>query len=127
MDHQFQRHYTQAEARSLIPLVEKWLDELVALRGEMTRQDEQMSDLLALGQDLGGPPVKDWLTTLAAIKQILHEFQSREIQIKDLERGLVDFPAFHEGREVYLCWERGEDDIEFWHELDSGYAGRERL
>jgi hypothetical protein len=127
MDHRFQHHYTRAEARDLIPLVEKWLDGLISLRAAMNRQDEQMTDLLALGQDLGGPPVQEWLTTLVAVKQILREFQTREIQIKDLERGLVDFPAMHDGREVFLCWERGEDDIEFWHELDSGYAGRERL
>jgi hypothetical protein len=127
MDTRFNRHYTRAEARALLPCVEKWLDELIALRGKMSRHDEQMVDLLALGQDVGGPPVKDWLTTLSAMKDILHAFQSREIQIKDLERGLVDFPAFHEGREVYLCWERGEEDIEFWHELDTGYGGRERL
>lgn len=127
MEHQFQRHYTLEEARSLIPQVEKWLDALVELRGELVRQDGQLQRLLALGHEVGGKPVKEWLVTLAGMKQILHEFESREIQIKDVERGLIDFPAFHEGREVYLCWERGEEDIEFWHELDGGYAGRERL
>ena len=58
---------------------------------------------------------------------MLQEFQRREIQVKDLQRGLVDFPAMLEGREVFLCWEQDEEDIEFWHELDGGYAGRERL
>ncbi|MBI3881959.1 MAG: DUF2203 family protein, partial [Verrucomicrobia bacterium] len=53
--------------------------------------------------------------------------ERREIQIKDLERGLVDFPAILGGREVFLCWESGEDDIEFCHDLATGYAGRERL
>ena len=43
------------------------------------------------------------------------------------ERGLVDFPAILAGREVFLCWEQDEEDIEFWHDLASGYAGRERL
>ena len=127
MANQFTRHYTREEARALLPLVNQWLDELIELRGEIAGQDHHLQELLESGQDVGGTPVTDWLTTLVAIKKVLNEFQRREIQIKDLERGLVDFPAFHEGREVYLCWEQGEEDIGFWHELDSGYAGRERL
>ena len=54
-------------------------------------------------------------------------FSLPKIQIKDINRGLIDFPAFIGGKEVFLCWEQDEDDIEFWHDLDSGYAGRERL
>jgi hypothetical protein len=49
------------------------------------------------------------------------------VVIKDFDRGLVDFPHLREGREVFLCWELDEDDIEFWHDLDTGYSGRERL
>jgi hypothetical protein len=127
MPNQFSHHYTPEEARALLPQVRGWLDRLVELRGCVAEQDEQLVRLLSDGQDIGGPVVKEWITTLAAIKDVLNEFQTREIQVKDLERGLVDFPAFHEGREVFLCWEQGEEDIEFWHELDTGYAGRERI
>jgi hypothetical protein len=49
------------------------------------------------------------------------------VQIKDFERGLVDFPHIRDGREVFLCWELHEGDIEFWHDIDAGYTGRERL
>jgi hypothetical protein len=58
---------------------------------------------------------------------VMGEFQRREILIKDIDRGLVDFPSIIGGKEVFLCWEKDEDDIEFWHDLDTGYAGRERL
>lgn len=68
-----------------------------------------------------------WVRTLAALEDVFLEFHQREIQVKDLERGLVDFPAILQGKEVFLCWEQGEEDVEFWHELDAGYAGRERL
>jgi hypothetical protein len=47
--------------------------------------------------------------------------------LRDLDRGLVDFPAIRDGREVYLCWIEGEPDIDFWHDLDAGYAGRQEL
>ena len=68
-----------------------------------------------------------WVRTLAELDAVLREFQRREIQVKDLDRGLVDFPAIIGGKEVFLCWEQDEEDIEFWHDLDAGYAGRERL
>ena len=55
------------------------------------------------------------------------EFAERDIVLRDLDRGLIDFPAVREGREVYLCWVDGEDDIAFWHDLDAGYAGRQPL
>lgn len=51
----------------------------------------------------------------------------REIVLRDLDRGLVDFPSIRERHEVYLCWIDGEPDIAFWHELDAGYAGRQEL
>ena len=60
-------------------------------------------------------------------QRVVQEFGRREIQIKDVERGLIDFPALIGDKEVFLCWEEDDDDIEFWHDLDSGYAGRERL
>ena len=47
--------------------------------------------------------------------------------IKDLDVGLVDFPALHRGEEVYLCWKVGERDIEFWHGMDEGFAGRKPI
>jgi hypothetical protein len=48
-------------------------------------------------------------------------------QVKDLDRGLVDFPALHEGEEVLLCWELGEEEVAHWHGLEEGFAGRRPL
>jgi hypothetical protein len=55
------------------------------------------------------------------------ELEAVEVVLKDLERGLVDFPALRDDREVFLCWEESEDEVGFWHELETGYAGREPL
>ena len=54
-------------------------------------------------------------------------FERRGDRPRDLDRGLIDFPALRDGREVYLCWIDGEDDIGFWHDLDAGFAGRQPL
>ncbi|HYG33394.1 MAG TPA: DUF2203 domain-containing protein [Clostridia bacterium] len=123
----FQRHYTRDEARALIPQIRQWLDRLGRLRGELEKYDSQILALVEPGRDVGGEVVNRWVRTLAEIKSLLMEFYKREIQVKDLDRGLMDFPALINGREVFLCWEATEDDIEFWHDLDAGYVGREPL
>jgi hypothetical protein len=124
---QFHKHYTREEARSLLPEIRRWLTRCAALHTEVERLEVRLRKLMGPGRDVGGDAVNKWVRQLAAFEQVLLEFQRREIQIKDLRRGLIDFPAILEGREVFLCWEQDEEDIEFWHELDAGYAGRERL
>jgi len=124
---EFKKHYTREEARQLLPLVRQWLEELTRVRNLLRQYEESLAKSLGLGDDLGGEVVNKQVKCLAEAKQILLRFQKREIQVKDLDRGLIDFPAFIGSKEVFLCWENGEEDIEFWHDLESGYAGRERL
>jgi hypothetical protein len=127
MDYRYNKHYTREEARALLPQVREWLQRLNELRGDLDKLDKRLSSLMSPGHDVGGDQVNRWIRTLADMQEVLMEFQRREIQIKDLERGLLDFPAIIGGKEVFLCWEQDEEDIEFWHDLDTGYAGREHL
>jgi hypothetical protein len=125
MAYQFEKHYTREEARTLLPQIRQWLARLGQLRKDLDRFDKRMAGLL--GNDIGGDTVNQWIRALAEMQEVLAEFQRRQIFIKDVERGLIDFPAIIGGREVFLCWESDEEDIEFWHDLESGYGGRERL
>ena len=127
MANQFKQHYTRDQARALLPQIRQWLEQLSALRQKLSDCDQRLSRLIAGGNDVGGETVNRWVRVAADVKATLAEFQRREIQIKDLDRGLIDFPALLDGKEVFLCWEQDEEDIEFWHDLHSGYAGRERL
>jgi hypothetical protein len=127
MNHRFQKHYTREEATALLPQLRTWLLQLKQQRQELDRSDQRLASLMSPGNDLGGDLVNQWIRTLAGMQELLGEFQRREIQIKDIERGLLDFPALIGGREVFLCWESDEETVEFWHDLDAGYAGRERL
>lgn len=124
---QFKHHYTLAEARALLPQVREWLNQLNQLHARSQEHDDRVSNMIAEGNDVGGDRVNRYIETLASLREILQEFQSREIQLKDIARGLIDFPALRDGREIFLCWEMDEDDIEHWHDLESGYAGREKL
>ena len=123
----FSKHYTIDEARALLPLLRQWLSELETFQKRLQALDERVAALLKHGDDAGGEPVHQLIKTLARCQHVLQQFRRREIQVKDLRRGLLDFPALREGREVFLCWEKDEEDIEFWHELETGYGGRERL
>ena len=127
MERQYTQHYTRDEARALLPQIRVWLQQLRHLREQVDKADRRLEQLLAVGGDVGGGTVNDWVRSLADLKNILQEFDSRQIQVKDVERGLIDFPTILSGREVFLCWEQDEDDVEFWHDLDTGFAGRERL
>ncbi len=120
----FNHHYTRSEARALLPEVTEWLRKLRELHPLLEHHGDNVERLLRDGRDAGGPEVDCWIRTLIRIGAVLRRFKRREIQLKDVERGLIDFPAILAGREVFLCWEEGEEDIEYWHELDGGYAGR---
>lgn len=128
MPHQFQKHYTLEEARALLPQVRGWLKQIQEIRERLRQMEARIAQLLAGGTDAaGGSSVNSQIKLLSELQGVMHEFTRREIQIKDPNRGLVDFPAIIGGREVFLCWEQDDEDIEFWHDLDAGFAGRERL
>jgi hypothetical protein len=127
MAYQFQKHYTREEARALLPEVRLWLKRLDQLRVDLEKHEGRLNALMSPGRDMGGGSVNAWVRILADLEGVLVEFHRREIQVKDLDRGLLDFPAIMGGKEVFLCWEQDEEDVEFWHDLDAGYAGRERL
>lgn len=121
------RHYSLEEARAELP----WLTtQLATMRRARTRlSDAEARHALAEvapgnGGGHAGRTVGDAFVTLQAGVAALAE---REIVLRDLDRGLIDFPAIRDGHEVYLCWLDGEPDIGYWHELDAGFAGRAPL
>src|SRR5437016_6016223 len=103
MAHQFQKHYTREEARALLPQIRQWLERLVHLRAELDKAEKRLTALSTPGRDLGGSAVNHWVRTLADLQEVLLQFYRREIQVKDLDRGLLDFPAIIGGKEVFLC------------------------
>ena len=122
-----ERHYTLDEARAALPWVADTLLIMRAARARLT--DSEAREALHGGAPTngGGAPGKQVGEAFVALRAASAAFDAREIVLRDLDRGLIDFPAMRDGREVYLCWLEGEDDIGFWHDLDAGYPGREPL
>ena len=127
MPHRFKTHYKIEEARALLPQVRVWLKDIQQHQAKLQQIDTRLGQLIEGGADAGGASVNLQIKLLAGLQHLLREFAERDIQVKDLERGLIDFPAIISGKEVFFCWEQDDEDIEFWHDLDAGYAGRERL
>ncbi len=125
---QFKKHFQLSEARQLIGTLRHTFSFIHISRDQLMMCEKKLAHrLLKTGGDLGGLEVSTLLRAMLAIHEGISDITARGIQIKDLDRGMVDFPHLRNGREVFLCWELEDEDIEFWHEIDSGHAGRERL
>jgi hypothetical protein len=121
------RHFTREEANALLPRLKPLLRQLRDSRDELADPEahETLSDA-ASGNGGGEEGVQVGVAFLE-VRRLLETVEEAGIVLRDIDRGLVDFPAVIGGREVYLCWELGEDEVSHWHELDSGYRGRQPL
>lgn len=125
---QYAKHFTLDEARALLPALRRIFQEAHRAQRELNRRDESLAKRLhQTGGDIGGAETAEMLRLLHRLNACIHQITGTGVVLKDLERGLVDFPHMRDGHEVFLCWELDEDDVEFWHDLDAGYEGRERL
>ena len=130
-----QTYFTVAEANQKIPWLEVQLQDILLLGKNIERLRRDLDNILRKGSINGhGNTDQDVLgnrkETDAAVDRLSNleqEISDSGIIVRDSERGLVDFPALWDAREVYLCWIFGESNIQFWHEIDTGFAGRQPL
>lgn len=123
------RVFTLSEARSLIPRLRKLLsrvtrerEALLDMRVEIDLAREKASE--GGGGSRLGPT---YLAHLIRFSEAVQEIEYLGVVLKDFRSGLVDFPYDRDGRIVYLCWKPDEDEIDWWHETDAGFAGRQPL
>jgi hypothetical protein len=121
------RHYTLEEANAALGWVQETITSLRTAREGLS--DEEAREALAEAgpQNGGGDPGRVVSEAFLQLREALARLQDAEVVLRDLDRGLVDFPAIRDDREVYLCWVEGEDEIGYWHDLEAGFAGREPL
>jgi hypothetical protein len=122
-----ERHYTLEQANAALPWVTERIERLREAQALLTEKEARDALSEAAPGNGGGEPGQVVSEGFLALRSGLAELEAMEIVLRDLDRGLVDFPALREEREVYLCWVEGEDEISFWHELEAGYAGRQPL
>jgi hypothetical protein len=130
------RRFNLREAESLLPRVKTLIEEAVALKAAC---QEAESSILRFTQKvmLYGGVLVDRERALATrqrrdsalekLKAAVERIQETGCMVKDLDKGLVDFPTLFHGREVYLCWKMDEPSIAFWHGVEEGFAGRKQI
>ena len=129
------RHFTPESANDALGELRPLVEELVAHRRAQQRAQDERQELAAKIAGNGGGIDAQRLSDLEAegererigIARCVNEIHERGAIVKDLDEGLVDFPAEREGEEILLCWRLGEEDVAFWHGLEEGFAGRRPL
>lgn len=118
-----QRFFTLAEAQRALPYVSRIVSDIVA----SYRLAIQVRDRLERPQPQDSPDQlkTEYEATMDRLNELVEELRQVGVELKDFERGLADFPALHQGREIRLCWQLGEPRIAFWHEADAGFTGRQ--
>jgi hypothetical protein len=122
--------FTVQEANALLPNVKSIVGGIQrAHRKLSTYRDEAKKASEAAEQ--GGGGITDGVAYAAILTKLtshIAELETLGVQLKDFERGLIDFPSLRDGRIVLLCWQLGEgDELEWWHDVDAGFAGRTPL
>jgi hypothetical protein len=128
------RHFTPEEANELLGAVRPLAERMVAHQERLAEAEGRRAELGRAAAGNGNPDpralaaeqqrVEEEAAGVARCAEAIHELGA---VVKDVGRGLVDFPALRDGEEVCLCWCLGEDAIEYWHGVDEGFAGRKPL
>jgi hypothetical protein len=122
-----ERHFSREEANALLPQLTALLSQLQERKDELTDTEAHEALSEAAPTNGGGEQGRQVGVAFLEVRRILETVERAGIVLRDIDRGLVDFPALMDGREVYLCWELGEDEVGYWHDLEGGYGGREPL
>ncbi len=122
------RYFTVDEANSLLPQLEPLVGQLLELRAQVTHESRELSGVLGdLRSDIGGPAASHLAVEFEAIETLVARIRSYGCVLTSLEAGLLDFLCERDGRDVFLCWRYGEPSIRYFHELHTGYQGRQSI
>jgi len=122
-----ERHFSREQANALLPQLTTLLTQLREARDELTDAEAHEALSEAAPTNGGGEEGRQVGVAFLEVRRLLETVEQAGLVLRDIDRGLVDFPALIDGREVYLCWELGEDEVGYWHDLEGGYGGREPL
>jgi len=129
------RYFTLEEANEALEELRPLAEQMVERRRELVQAQARRASLGAqVGTNGGDLTPSDFAEAdeeleqaASELAQCIERIQAAGVLIKDLDRGLLDFPALRDGEEILLCWQVGEEDIAYWHGTEEGFAGRKPL
>jgi hypothetical protein len=130
--------FTIEEANKALPLVRAIVADIVSKYSAVSERKSRLDQIRESrssrergSSDLYGEELtqveQELDKEIAELQEFIEELENLGVELKDISRGLVDFRGQMDGREVYLCWLLGEDEVGHWHELDAGFSGRQSL
>ncbi len=130
-----ERTFSVGEANAALPLVRAIVSDLVALAREVVERRQRLRELSRPTAGDPDDPYQQELTQIEEdlrqdsqrVQEYVEELRQLGVEPKSVTEGLVDFPAVIKGRRVFLCWQLGEPEVGYWHELEAGFRGRRPL
>jgi hypothetical protein len=122
------QYFTLQQANEALNIIRPLMDEVQAIREKiMSTQPDAWTAIEKSVGNGGSRALSQIVQDFEKLDLLVHQILDTGVLIKDVNIGLLDFPALKDGREVYLCWQYGEGEIAFWHEIEAGYAGRQPI
>ena len=130
-----ERLFTYDEANDLVPWLEERFAAMQPVRDTLVDKQEELLGLLRRRRSNGHSSSEEEISAAESevarltrrLQDAVKEITDHGILVRDISRGLVDFPSNRQGETVYLCWQRGEPSIDWWHPTNTGFAGRRPL
>ncbi len=131
-----ERYFNREEAEELLPEIRRSLEKARLEKKSIDHLDQELARASARIMVLGGsvPPYAELVRKkgerdgmVSRLEEMVNHIQESGCVVKDIDEGLVDFPALRDGREIFLCWKLGEQRIEYWHGIEEGFAGRKPI
>ena len=121
-----QPHYfTLDEANAALEIIRPLIAEILKIRDEILAHQPEIWPAMERSAGNGGNAMLSQMAVhFERLDDLVHKVLETGVQVKDINTGLLDFPAWRVDHEVYLCWKYGEGEIGFWHEIEAGFAGR---
>ncbi|QDU33000.1 hypothetical protein KS4_10390 [Poriferisphaera corsica] len=119
------KFFSIEEANNSLGYVRRIVDDITIVYTKIVEMRRRLEELGESQFSLS--PDSEYEKLMDRLGLLVDELHSMGAELKDFEKGLVDFPSRHKDREVLLCWKQGEDKVEHWHEVDTGYAGRQSI
>ncbi len=121
-------YFSLEEANAALQIIRPMMEEIQTIRSKILELQPEIWPAIERSAGNGGNPTLSKLVKdFERLDDLLHRILATGAQIKDVNSGLLDFPAWRNDHEVYLCWKYGEGKIEFWHEIEAGFAGRQPI
>lgn len=122
------RYFSVEEANALLPRVRSIMESIQATRQRIIDALPEVQPIFEKAAGNGGSKkAGEHVEDFKKLERGIEAIQNLDIVVKDVNSGLIDFPALREGREVFLCWRYDEPDVAFWHDLHTGFAGRQPI